>query len=69
MSKFKTLRTMSGIEIRVRPNYSARHFTIKANGFKYRTNQLPQSEFNSYEYYTGCDWLNFLRGCDEYYRV
>lgn len=68
MSKFRTLKTMGGTEISVRPNYSARHFTIKTNGFKYRTIQLPQSEFDSCEYNTANDWLNFLKS-DEYYRV
>jgi hypothetical protein len=64
----KTLTTITGSEIRVTPNHSARTFTIRTSGGKYRTIKLNKDEFRSSLNMTGNDWNQFLKGGD-YYRV
>jgi hypothetical protein len=68
MSSFTTYKTISGREIKVRPNYSKRHFTIKTDAATYRTYKMNQDEFDSNEFNTGNDWQQFLRS-DDYYKV
>ena len=67
-SSFKTLETITGRKISVRPNFSARTFTIKTDAGKYRTYKLPKAEFDSCLYNTGNDWNQFLKS-DDYYRI
>ena len=62
----KRLFTVSGREIKVRPNYSAKTFTITTNSGKYRTTKMPKEEFESAAYWTGQDWQEFLKGNDYY---
>ena len=64
----KTLKTITGEEIRITSNKSKRTFTIRTEAGKYRTFQMSQEEFDSAEYWTGNDWKQFLK-TDEYYRV
>ncbi len=69
MSTFTTLKTITGIEIKVRPNNSKRTYTIKTqSGSKYRTVPMSKEDFNNSYYWTGNDWQNFLR-TDECYKV
>ena len=62
------LKSLTGRELTVTPNYSKRTFTLRTNGFKYRTLVMSSQEFNSALYWTGNDWVQFLK-TDEYYRV
>ena len=49
-------------------NKSARTYTIRVNGNKYRTLQMSKQEFDSAYYWTENDWKQFLK-TDEYYSV
>jgi len=49
-------------------NKSARTYTIRVNGNKYRTLQMSKQEFNSAYYWSENDWKQFLK-TDEYYTV
>jgi len=60
------MQTISGRQISATPNYSARTFTIRVEGSKYRTIRLSKDEFQSCENNTGNDWQNFLRSNDYY---
>ncbi|CAL67367.1 hypothetical protein [Christiangramia forsetii] len=66
------MKTITGKEINVTPNYSKRTFTIRTeeNGMKskYRTIPMSQEEFDSNEMNTANDWQQFLK-TDEYYLV
>ena len=62
----KTLYSISGTEIKVRPNYSQRTFTLWKNGTKYRTYQFSKEEFNQATYWTGNDWSQFFKTNDYY---
>ena len=65
----KTLITITGTEIKISANQSKRTFTIKKNGFKYRTNRFEKDEFVNADWnWTGNDWQNFLK-TDNYYVV
>ena len=64
----KTLKTVTGEEIKVSANYSKRTFTIKTESGKYRTSVMDQEEFDSCLHNTGNDWQQFLRS-DDYYKV
>lgn len=64
-----TLKTITGREIRVSANHSAKTFTIRSNGSKYRTNRLSAEEFQSCLYHTGNDWSNFLKYSQDYYLI
>jgi len=60
--------------IKVTPNYSNRTFTIRKYEdekvyAKYRTSLMTKDEFESCEYHTNKDWLNFLRYSQDYYKV
>lgn len=69
MSTFETHTTITGRQISVRPNFSARTFTIKTSeGSRYRTTQMNKQEFDSCLYNTGNDWNQFLKSSD-YYRI
>lgn len=68
MTSFTTYTTISGREIKVRPNYSKRHFTIKTGSATFRTNEMSEEEFESNEMNTGNDWQQFLNSGD-YYKV
>ncbi len=61
----KILTTITGKEIKVASNKSARTFTLRINGSKYRTIPMSKSEFNSAQYWTGNDWNKFMK-TDEY---
>ena len=64
----KTLITISGREIKVSSNKTARTFTIKTDAGKYRSIKLSKEEFNSCLNNTGNDWQQFLKGSD-YFKV
>ena len=64
----KNLQTISGREIKVTANHSARTFTIRTNAAKYRTFKMDKQEFNSALYWTGQDWQEFLK-TSEYHKV
>jgi len=49
-------------------NKSARTYTIRVNGNKYRTLQMSKQEFDSAYYWTENDWKQFLK-TDEYYTI
>ena len=58
--KLKAMKTTS--------NKSARTYTIRVNGSKYRTFQMSKQEFDSAYYWTENDWIQFLK-TDEYFVV
>lgn len=64
----ETLKTISGRKFKITSNVSLRHYTIKTDSGKYRTFKLSKYEFNSYSYYTGNDWQNFLN-TNYYYKL
>ena len=66
--KMKTLKTITGRELKISSNKSKRTFTIVTESAKYRTYPMTKDEFNSCEYNTGNDWQNFLKSND-YYKV
>jgi hypothetical protein len=68
MKTYKTLFSITGKQIKVRPNYSKRHFTLIVSGIKYRTYKLDKEEFISCLHNTGNDWNNFLKS-DDYFIV
>jgi hypothetical protein len=43
------------------PNFSARTFTIRTNGAKYRTVQMSKIEFNEALYFTSGDWISYIK--------
>jgi hypothetical protein len=49
-------------------NKSARTYTLRVNGNKYRTVKMNKEEFENSYYWTENDWNNFLKGND-YYKV
>ena len=64
------MKTISGKEINVRANKSKRTFTIRTNGFKYRTVRMNKEEFNNNSNNTANDWNYFLHSCSgDYYKV
>lgn len=63
------MKTITGREIKVKGNQSARTFTIRTESGKYRTLPFSRDEFNHADrFWTGQDWQNFLK-TDEYYKV
>ena len=58
--KIETMKTTS--------NKSARTYTIRVNGNKYRTLQMSKQEFDSAYYWSENDWKLFLK-TDEYYSI
>jgi hypothetical protein len=58
--KLKAMKTTS--------NKSAKTYTIRVNGNKYRTLQMSKQEFDSAYYWTDNDWKQFLK-TDEYYSI
>jgi hypothetical protein len=65
---FSELKTITGRNIKIRSNKSARTFTIVTDGGKYRTYPVSRKEFQNMEYMTGNDWQQFLKS-DDYYTV
>lgn len=63
-----TLKSITGVGIRISPNKSKRTFTIRINGSKYRTYPMSRQEFEHAQYWTGNDWIQFLK-TDEYHEV
>lgn len=63
------MKTNTGREIKVTPNYSKRTFTIRVEYLKYRTLSMSKIEFNEAMHRTGNDWQEFLRSSDAYYVV
>lgn len=61
-----TSKSIDGRKFRVTSNQSKRTFTIRVDGFKYRTNRLSKFEFESCEYNTGNDWADFLANSGDY---
>ena len=49
-------------------NKSARTYTLRVNGSKYRTTRMSKQEFENAYYWTENDWNQFLK-TDEYYKV
>jgi len=64
MSRYQKFTTITGREIFVRENKTARSFTIKTESGKYRTMPMSRDEFNEAQHNTGNDWANFLKGSD-----
>lgn len=66
----QTLKDITQTEIKISSNKSARTFTIRKNGSKYRTGQFEKSEFlEAQRFWTGNDWMNFLKYSGDYYIV
>jgi predicted secreted protein len=63
------MTTITGRTINVKANQSKRTFTIRVDGFKYRTIQMNKEEFESSEYMTANDWQQFLNGTNDYYKI
>ena len=63
-----TLTTITGREIKVNANHSAKTFTIRIDGSKYRTIPMSREEFSTCLNNTGNDWADFLKS-DDYYVV
>ena len=64
----KTLKSSTGRKFEITSNKSARTFTIRVDGSKYRTYPMSKEEFNSASYWTGEDWNYFFR-TNDYYKV
>ena len=64
----KTLTTITGRDLRISANHTARTFTIRTESAKYRTCKMTQAEFRSALHYTGNDWQEFLKS-DDYYKI
>jgi hypothetical protein len=62
------MKTLTGREINVTPNYSALTFTIRTAAGKYRTTKMTKPEFNDCLHNTVNDWADFL-GSSDYSRV
>ncbi|QTE38491.1 hypothetical protein J3L18_05285 [Mucilaginibacter gossypii] len=62
-----TYKTITGREINVKANHSARTFTIRTESGKYRTTKMNKEEFNENLNNTGNDWQNFLKLTNDYY--
>ena len=62
------LKSITGREFKVSANKSKKTFTIRTNGSKYRTLPMSKEEFEHAQYWTGNDWMQFLK-TDEYYEV
>jgi hypothetical protein len=65
----KTLKSSTGRKFEITSNKSARTFTIRVDGSKYRTYPFRKEEFNEASYWTGEDWHHFLRNTNDYYKV
>ncbi len=66
----KNLQDITKREIKISANRSARTFTIRKNGSKYRTGKFEKIEFSEAErFWTGNDWSNFLKSSNDYYIV
>lgn len=65
------MKTITGVEIKVTANHSARTFTIRKNTSKYRTTKFPnKQEFDhANRFWTANDWQNFLSSTSDYYVV
>lgn len=63
------MKTISGTEIKVTPNYSKRTYTIRKEGLKYRTIKMSKAEFESNEFNTANDWQTFLNLTNDYYLI
>lgn len=57
----KTLKTITGRELKISSNQSKRHFTIVTECAKFRTYPMDKEDFESNEYNTGNDWQNYYR--------
>ena len=63
------MKTSTGREIEVTPNYKEFTFDIKVdNSTTYRTNPMSESEFEENEFNTANDWNQFLKS-DDYYKL
>ena len=66
----KEFKDVTGAEYRISNNKSARTFTIRKNGNKYKTGKFPYIEFaKAANFWTGNDWMNFLKQSNDYYIV
>lgn len=61
-----TSKTITGIEINVTSNKSARTFTIRKEGLKYRTDKMNKQDFENNIYNTANDWADFLKYSGSY---
>ena len=62
----KKTKSISGQVFEVSCNKTARTYTIRTNGSKYRTNELSIEDFDNFQYNTGNDWANFMKTNDYY---
>ena len=65
----KTLKSITGPKFEITSNKSARTFTVRVDGSKYRTYPMSKEDFNNASYWTGEDWNYFLRNTNDYYKV
>ena len=65
------MKTIANVEIKVRANQSAKTFTIRKNGIKYRTTRFSsRKDFEHADrFWTANDWQNFLSSTSDYYVV
>lgn len=65
------MKTITGVEIKVTANHSARTFTIRKNGIKYRTTRFTDKEEfeHARRFWTVNDWQDFLSHTGDYYSV
>jgi hypothetical protein len=62
-------KTLSGREFTVTQNKKNRTYTFFDGTNKYRTSRLGKIEFDSMEYFTAQDWVNYLRNYNDYETV
>ena len=60
------MKTITGVEIKVKANQSKRTFTIRKEGLKFRTDKMNRVDFESNENNTANDWQDFLNGSNSY---
>ena len=64
----KTLTSSTGRKFEITSNKSARTFTIRVDGSKYRTYPMSKEDFNNASYWTGEDW-NYFFITKDFYKV
>jgi len=65
----KTLKTITGREIKISSNKAKRTWTLITDAAKFRTNRMSKEEFSNCDFNTGNDWQNFLDSSTDYYIV
>ena len=65
----KILTTITNEILKISSNKAKRTFTIRTKYAKYRTLQFSKEEFEHADFFwTGNDWIHFLKS-DDYYKV